>query len=87
MKYQDGKPIQSSPCGAWMIELPDGRKFLYLTAPELTLESVVDTFRREHPKFVIGPVWVGEFEIKRIDHYYCADGRRVDQDLNFAPLT
>ena len=89
-----GEKASSDPAGvategAWMVYLPDGRQILMLWHPDATLEDVHRHVKTFHPKFRLGIVWVGEFEVQPHGAVtgYCPDGRMVNQDMNFATFS
>ena len=83
MRYEAGKPIESRPGSAWLVEA-EGRRFLQVWHPEATITEVVRHCRVFHERFTVAQVWVGEFEVVEVIQSYAPDGRKVDQDENFA---
>lgn len=89
MKYGEVVPIRSRPAGVWLVqfEFPGSQaietKQILVVDKEMTPEEVVQIVRTHHPnrRFTILQIWVGEFEVSRVENSYSADGRRVTQDL------
>lgn len=87
MRYDEGPPIHPSLATAWLVELPDGRRYVCLWHREATLEDVHFQMKQYHEKFRLMNIMVGEFGVAEDSHYYAADGRMVDQDMNFATFS
>jgi hypothetical protein len=84
--YEDCVHYRNQPCQAWLIELPDGRKFLQLYSVDCPVEHIHHHVAIRHQEFKLSPIDTGEFWIEKIDHAYSGDSRKLDETFHMAPL-